>query len=175
MERRLLRVADMVLFRTLRVLLRLVDSLAVVVLLRLDERQLDPRGSWTSALTSHELSASISDNNSDNRSSSSKDSARRRPLVIYLWFHLSLIFSFRSSVRPFLSLPIVLSFPFMSGSCTRAFWPTYVYKHPEAPAPGNIRVNNQYFLSTPTTCWQRQCHPRPSNRCCSTLRDRCGC
>jgi hypothetical protein len=40
LERRFLRVADMVLFRMLRVLLRLVDSLAVVVLLRLDERSL---------------------------------------------------------------------------------------------------------------------------------------
>jgi hypothetical protein len=95
--------ADMVLFRTLRVLLRLVDSLAVVVLLRLDERQLDPRGSWTSALTSHELSASISDNNSDNRSSSSRTApAGARWLSIFGFICLLSFPSVRPSVRSFL-------------------------------------------------------------------------
>jgi hypothetical protein len=70
--------------------------------------------------------------------------------------HLSLVsfclLSFLPSVRSFLFRWLVHSFlPFLSCSCTRAFWPTYVYKHSEAPAPGNIRVNNQSFLSTPST------------------------
>jgi hypothetical protein len=33
----------------------------------------------------------------------------------------------------------------MSGSCTRAFWPTYVYKHPEALAPGTSESTINLF------------------------------
>jgi hypothetical protein len=77
------------------------------------------------------------------------DSARRRPLVIYLCFPFVSYLSFRPSV-PFSSDSSFLSVYvwFLHTRLLADLWPTYVYKHPDAPAPGNIRVNNQSFLST---------------------------
>jgi hypothetical protein len=79
------------------------------------------------------------------------DSARRRPLVIYLWFPFVSYLSFRPSV-PFTSVPFSSDSSFLFHFClvlAHAPFGRLVYINtPKLPLPGNIRVN-QSFLSTP--------------------------
>jgi hypothetical protein len=88
-----------------------------------------------------------------------KYSARRRPVIVYLWSFVSYL-SFRPSVSlPFLFLFLFRSFsfrelfPFPFGSCTRAVWPTYVYKPPKLPLRGTVESINPFSLNTCMPSW----------------------